>query len=137
MNIETSDSFSRQKCMENIDKLFVFGENKEQQGSLMMGGGQAIIRGMYNSYGFCTLESIGEYWNDSYFFDCKNDIDTDILILKLVAAEFSSIVFPKYGLGTGRAGMQRHCPLTFMYMNTCLLETFGFNNIEHLKVPNY
>lgn len=134
----TCNVYSTKLCQGHTDKLFVFGENQQQQNSGVKGGGQAVIRPEFNTYGFCTLSEIGRYWEDDNYSDNIIQIETDIRTIKLLlVSQFMHIVFPMYGLGTGRAGMLSSCPKTFLYMSKRLLSEFNFNNLEHLAPPNF
>lgn len=135
--IETDKYFHVLKCMENPDKLYVFGENEEQQDTSIGGGGQAVIRGYENAFGFCTLKAIGDYWIDQNYEQNCAKIEKDIEALKIKAKNYSTIVFPTYGLGTGRAHMNKECPRTFLYMCTALIQEFGYNNLEFIEIPKY
>lgn len=137
MEIMTSTIFSVQYCLENPDYIYVFGENQAQKNTKAKGGGQAIIRGCENAFGFCTLSSIGEYWTDDHFKTNIVQIEADILGLKKKAERYTGIIFPASGLGTGRAMMQRNCPRTFLYMCTRLLEEFNFNNLANLESSRF
>jgi hypothetical protein len=137
MKITTIETYSI-TMVENYPKsLFVFGENVQQQFTKSIGAGQAIIRGLANTFGFCTLDSIGKYWTDVEFELNRNQIDLDVARLKEMSKDYELIVFPYYGLGTGRARMQVNCPLTFVYMCEQLLKEFGYNNLENLISKNF
>jgi hypothetical protein len=134
---ETVEMYSIDECLSNPDNLYVFGENEMQKNTKVMGGGQAIIRACPNSFGFCTLTGIGKYWSDDDFKTNTMRIEMDISELHTKAKKYNKIIFPKYGLGTGRAYMIQKCPRTFLYLCNRLLEEFNFNNIEHLQVPKF
>lgn len=136
--LQVCNMYSEKLCESNPDTLFVFGENQKQQNSGVKGGGQAIIRPCVNSYGFCTLSEIGKYWSDINYSDNIIQIEKDIKGCKqFLLAEYLSICFPLYGLGTGRANMTSLCPKTFLYMCKRLLSEFNFNNLEFLTPPNF
>lgn len=137
MKIEVEEIFSRETCKDNPNKLYIFGENKKQKGTNSIGGGQAIIRGLTNTYGFCTLGGIGEFWHDDKLGDNIRNIISEILDIERKSLDFDTIVFPKYGLGTGRANMILSCPMTFNYMNILLFKHFGYNNIEFLSTKEF
>lgn len=130
--MKTIKNYSRQIVQENPNWLFVFGENQEQQGSNSIGGGQAVVRNLENTFGFCTLEAIGKYWSDESYPKNIVQIEKDIKDLSQKSSLYEEIVFPYYGLGTGRALMQKRCPKTFLYMCKRILEVFQFNNLENL-----
>lgn len=125
--------YSLKICQDNPQNLYIFGENQEQQGTLIKGGGQAIIRGCKNAYGFCTKESIDRFWTDDHYSDNIIQIETDIKTLKNLSKDFNNLVFPYNGLGTGLSALPRVAPKTFMYLSRRLLDVFGFNNLENLK----
>jgi hypothetical protein len=130
--IEVLKYYNREIVINNTNKLFVFGENEKQQSTNAIGGGQAVIRNLENTFGFCTLKAIGDYWVDEYYEINKQKIQHDIATLISKSHNYDVIVFPFSGLGTGRANMLKSCPLTFLYMSRMLLKHFGFNNIENL-----
>ncbi len=134
MKIEIHSIYSRELVQQNPNKLFVFGENVKQQGSDVIGGGQAVIRGLPNTYGLCTLTIIGSYWTDEYFAVHKMQIDKDIkAICDLLPDELNTVVFPMSGLGTGRAKLHQKAPKTFLYLCEQLLDKFGYNNLNSLE----
>ena len=132
MKIEIQKVFSVEDTKAHPNKLYVFGENQKQQYSRSAGGGQACIRPLDNTYGFCTLYNIGSYWTDDSYSKNLVSIERDIFELKERSKHYDAIVFPYSGLGTGRANMQKSCPLTFLYLSMRLIKEFKFNNIEHL-----
>lgn len=133
MKIEIHSIYSRELVQQNPNKLFVFGENVKQQGSDVIGGGQAVIRGLPNTYGLCTLTVIGNYWTDEYFAVHKMQIDKDIKAIYNLSNKFDTIVFPMSGLGTGRAKLHQKAPKTFLYLCGQLLSRFGYNNLNSLE----
>lgn len=135
LNILVSRNYTIEQCKINFDKLFIFGDSLERSGM----GGQAIIREQINAIGICTKRKPSNE-EDAFFSDkdyAKNCqiIDEDILTIKKYAEQVGTktLVFPKMGLGTGRAQMPQRCPKTFLYLCTKLLETWGYNNIEFLQ----
>jgi hypothetical protein len=134
---EVVEIYSIDECLSNPDKLYVFGENEKQKGSKVMGGGQAIIRVCPNSFGFCTLSGIGESWRDKNITANKMRIELDIAELRKRSYKYTSIVFPKHGLGTGRARMIQDAPKTFLYLCLRLLEEFDYNNMYYLSSAKF
>lgn len=137
MKIEIHPLYSREKVQFSPNKLFVFGENIKQQGSDVIGGGQAVIRGLPNTYGLCTLTTIGSYWTDEYFAVHKMQIDKDIENIYNSSKKFDTVVFPMSGLGTGRAKLHKTAPKTFLYLCGKLLSRFGYNNLGSLESLNF
>lgn len=121
--------YSPKMCNDNLQNLYIFGENQEQQHRNIKGGGQAVIRKCENSFGFCTKKSISEYWTDLEYNKNIDQIESDIkLLLKL--SNIYTLVFPYMGLGTGLSKLPQKAPKTFLYLSRRLLEVFGFNNLE-------
>lgn len=128
MKIETDDLFSIEKCKENPDKLYVFGDNLERVGM----GGQAIIRKQPNSFGVATKYNIAQSYSDTKLMENRNFIDRELDELLEVGEAYDAIVFPSRGLGTGLAALQQQAPKTFLYLSKTLLDRFGFNNLAYL-----
>lgn len=137
--IETDTMFSIDKCQANPNKLYIFGENEAQFGNGITGGGQAVIRGQINAYGLRTLKDIGVPWDDNAGTSKIHIIDEDIQNINTLMEldDFDTLVFPAYGLGTGRARMMSNAPIYFLYLSTVLLENYGFNNVAHLESPKF
>ena len=135
--IEVEKIYTRSLVQQNPNKLFVFGDNEVHKNTYVIGGGQAVIRGIRNTFGICTLESIGIYWNDKNYVNNIAKISDDIKELLYKSENYDTIVFPYYGLGTGRASMQSNCPRTFLYLCNILLETFNYNNLENLEPKQF
>lgn len=132
MKIEVIDWYNRKLIIDNPDKIFIFGENEEQQGKKERGAGQAIIRDLPNTFGFRTKKSIYEYWSDENYSHNIICIEADIeRLLKLSKSHI--LVFPKNGLGTGLSKLPLFAPKSFLYLSKRLLEVFGYNNIANLK----
>jgi hypothetical protein len=148
IKVETDDEYTRTKCIDNPNKLYIFGENLEDRRSNFPGAGQACIRTMDNAYGFITKKSASEYLSDdNYDNNSKLFLEQCLYITNLVkynekgpnyfTSKYDTVVFPKYGLGTGRAAMQRECPVTFIEMCRQLYLWFKYNNLQNLTSPNY
>lgn len=129
-NVLTVDKLSMTMCDSNPTFLFVFGDNTRRIGS----GGQAIIRSCANAIGIATKESIAEFFSDIHYSMNQIAIDRDIMMVKkrIIDYNYKALVFPKSGLGWGRASIQTECPKTALYLATRLLEEFGFNNLQDL-----
>jgi hypothetical protein len=137
MHIEIVTTYSEDLVQRHPDRLFVFGENQAQKNTKAKGGGQALIRPFDNSFGFCTLEAIGQPWTDEHLGSNVTQIMADCLALKRRASSYNSVAFPRYGLGTGRAGMQKNAPKTFLFLCQQLLNEFGYNNLAYLEPPRF
>lgn len=132
MQIQVIDWYNRKLVIDNPDKIFIFGENEEQQGKKERGAGQAIIRDLPNTFGFRTKKSIYEHWSDENYSHNIICIEADIeRLLKL--SKSHTLVFPKNGLGTGLSRLPLMAPKSFLYLSKRLLDVFGYNNLQNLK----
>lgn len=132
--------FSIEQCRTNPGTVFIFGDNSEVRAGM---GGQAIIREQINAIGIATKKFPGNAQKD-YFYDneyeqnCKI-IDEDIERIKAYIKEqsFKAVCFPKMGVGTGRAELQKRAPLTFCYLTERLIKEWEFNNLEFLESKQF
>jgi hypothetical protein len=132
MNIEVEHRwYAPELCEQNIDKLYVFGDNAARYGM----GGQACIRKEMNAIGIATKINPGVYMSDSEYFKNIEIINNDIFNIRenYLNDMYNTIVFPAQGIGTGLSNMQQVCPRTFLYLCTRLLDEFNYNNLSNLK----
>jgi len=123
------DWFSLKQCLENPNKLYVFGDNMIRRGK----GGQASIREAVNSIGLATkrLPSMTE---DSFFSDKEDEytvVEEDIeKILSEMQKDlrYDTLVLPADGLGTGLSQMPTKSPELFEHMVSLLEDKL---NIEY------
>lgn len=122
--------WTKEACAKYSDKLFVFGDNTQRNGT----GGQAVIRKCINSIGVATkfLPSTAEdaFFSDKDYIAIKPIIDRDILEIKLkfFTNNYDKLVLGKDGYGTGYAKLYEKAPLIFQYLNKRLKEEFNFDN---------
>jgi len=117
--------FSLKQCIENPDKLYIFGDNTLRKGT----GGQAQIRHCDNSFGICTkwapTTADGAYFSDT--INCLEIVERDISeLIKLSKTDkYKEIIFPLDGLGSGLSKMPQKCPLLYRRMNKLLNKHFN------------
>jgi hypothetical protein len=120
--------------------IFVFGDNNARVGK----GGQAVIRGLDNTFGIRT--KIGpnnkplSFYNDKDLKSNIQKIDDDVLRLKKLALEGNTIVFSSGGYGTGLSKLPEVAPQTFNHLCNILLRHFKFDNrkgTKYNRVPGY
>lgn len=111
--------------------MYIFGDNCQHIGK----GGQAIIRDEPNTFGISTKYDIMHSYSDTRLLENKINILQEIEAIKSLSDNFYSVVFPKYGLGTGLAALHWRAPKTFIFLCTVLLEEFNFNNMAFLQSP--
>jgi len=121
------DEFSTQLCKHHRQSLFVFGDNALHRGK----GGQAIIRDCENAVGFITKYK-PTWESDAFLTDTGitrleawiTGFDATIFTL-LVTQDYTGIVLPKDGVGTGRAKLAQSSPLCFSRIQEYFQSTFG------------
>lgn len=93
--------------------LYVFGDNEQRVG---LGGQAAEMRGEPNAIGVATLVAPGCFWAD---IDSQRQccvIDGDIGPIFTALHDGKCVIFPRDGIGTGLADLERRSPLTFAYL---------------------
>ena len=121
-SIETQKKFTLEDTLNNLNKLYVFGDNLTRTGTK----GQACIRNAPNSFGIATKRA--PCMDTSCFFledDIKHVLKDLEALKKLVdTGAYSAVVFPEDGLGTGLARLQEHAPtildMLFKFQNNAL-----------------
>lgn len=128
MKVETTEVYSRELCEANPDKLYVFGGNLAGYGTGPKSG-QAVIRGCSNAFEVPTKRypsmAAGSFFTDRR---CERDHVLTALRELYKLGKHYIIVFPKGGLGTGRAKMKEHSPLLFGEMSEIMMKHFGLSN---------
>lgn len=100
------------------DWLFVYGDNDLHTGK----GGQAIIRDEPNAMGIPTKkkpdDDNGSFYSDSELDSNRKKISQAVSSIRdaMDGSIYSALVFPKDGLGTGRAQLNTKAPNTFGYL---------------------
>jgi hypothetical protein len=122
MNTIKHKWYTIELCRKNPDSVFIFGDNLVGRGC----GGQAQIRFEPNAYGIPTKKfpSMSE---DSFFSD--NEFEENIKhisdALNNIPTQFSTIVFPEDGLGTGLAELPKRAPRTYKWLVNEIDKRFG------------
>ena len=130
-----SDWYSIEQCNANPNKLYIFGDNASRFGKR----GQAQIRDCQNSYGIATKmhpsNDTASYFSDSV----KNTVmlsDIDNLVRSISSSGFTTIVFPKDGLGTGLSELPTRAPKMFAKLLEVLEKHFSLGSDKELKLYN-
>lgn len=113
--LEYRKYITRKQLREEPEKLFVFGDNLVRRGY----GGQAKeMRGEPNAIGIPTkklpLMTPNAFFTDSDFIILLKHIKEDEERLRNFKG---TIVWPYYGIGTGRALLKTKAPLLYIYIN--------------------
>lgn len=130
---------TRELVKKNPNSLFIFGDNCRRKGT----GGQAVIRGMQNVAGIAT--KIEPNMNDNAFFSdsnyqfATNVIFTDIenIKIRLSSGEYTTVVFPLDGLGTGLAKLEDKAPKVNQYLHQKLYDDFKIVSLKNLAGHTY
>lgn len=130
--------YSIEDCENNLDKLFIFGDNTLRLGM----AGQAQIRKCQNSCGLATKLNPGmddgDFMSDNFYDAHCMVIEKDII--KIVrrfenkANGYNKIVFPYDGLGTGLSKLPEKAPRVYNFLCTKLREVFGIVTDENGKL---
>ena len=103
--------FSVKQCNENPMNLYIFGDNSLHYGKK----GQAIIRDCDNSIGIPTKRKPSMSY-DAFMRDEKEDYESVAKALKELkerSKHYNNIIFPRNGIGTGLAMMDKTSPKLF------------------------
>jgi len=104
--------------VEQPSHLYVFGDNDIGKGK----GGQAIIRDLDNSIGIPTKKlpsyDINAFYTDNEYQQNCAKIDKAIykMLKNFLKKNFTHLVFPEDGLGTGLAKLPSKAPKTNKYL---------------------
>lgn len=119
----------RQDILRNREALYIFGDNLDRKG---FGGQAKEMRGEFNSFGIATKRAITHNYPNDYFFDSEEDVipilvkEFDALHDYLLRNNYSVIILPLDGIGTGLAKMPQYAPNALEYINFQLNQLEGF-----------
>lgn len=122
MTIEFREFIARIDLHLEREKLFVFGDNMVRRGY----GGQAReMRGEPNAVGLPTKHRPtmrdGSFFTDKDLAAVLEAIKPDVYRLEEHLRNGGTVVWPKYGIGTGLAGLRQRAPLIQQYYDTLVL----------------
>ena len=108
------------------DYIFIFGDNDIKKGKK----GQAVIRDQPNAFGIPTKKlpnlSDAAFYTDAEYAHNKLQIDAAIINIKLNLPNYSGIIYPENGIGTGLAQLDKRAPRTFKYLTDAIRELFEY-----------
>lgn len=127
MMITKIKRITRSYVKENLDKIFLFGDNLQQTG---FGGQAKEMRGELNAVGIPTKKKPtmeeDAFFTDDEFWDNVRNIDNAFCQIWKVKPDFDIkkdiLVVPSNGLGTGLAKLPEKAPDTWDYINQRLRE---------------
>lgn len=128
VKVRYEKTISVEMCREHPDAIFVFGDNLIHKGKAP-GSGQAVIRDEPNAVGIPT-KRLPSTKDEAYFSDKDDELQAvrDALAVLYTRARGKTIVFPKDGIGTGRAKMKQKSPKAWERMNHILDAHFDIQN---------
>lgn len=101
--------------------VFIFGDNVLHKGYK----GQAVIRGLENSYGFCTkwlpLTITEAYFHDTDDAACER-VEAHLLDIEMMLVQGKKVWWPASGIGTGLAEWPKRCPTILRRVNGAVKE---------------
>lgn len=128
MKVEVVEKYSRKLCEDNLDKMYVFGDNLAGYGTGPKSG-QAVIRGCSNAFGIPVKRypsmAVGSFFTDQ---PCEREHMLGALRQLYSLGKHYTIVFPSNGIGTGRAKMQENSPALFAELSEIMFKHFGVKN---------
>lgn len=117
--------YSKELLRDNPEKIYVFGDNMKRYGKR----GQAVIRDEPNAYGIATKRYPSmEDW--AFFSDKDDEFDCVLNDLRglYILSKTHTIVFPKAGIGTGLADMEKRSFAIWSKMCWILKDYFSYEN---------
>lgn len=113
-------------CRKYNNYLFIYGDNDLKLGK----GGQAMIRDEPNVAGIPTKKEPNNkkssFYTDNEYDSNVEKISTAIKSIKHKLNDYDGIIYPKDGIGTGLAQLDKHAPKTFRYLNRQLKKLFKY-----------
>jgi len=125
--------YTRELVTKNPNSLFVFGDNCLRRGLK----GQAVIRGLKNAIGIATKFAPSmthdSFFSDNEFIRATDVIFKDIENIKetLNKGQYSQVVFPYHGLGTGLAKLEEKAPKVNAFLLQKLYDDFGIDCVKN------
>jgi len=127
MTIIQEEYFSVKQCNSNPMNLYIFGDNSLHYGKK----GQAVIRDCDNSIGIPTKRK-PNMSDDAFMRDEKKDYESVAKAIKELeerSTKYSNLVFPKNGIGTGLAMMDKTSPKLFKKLYEVLNTKFKIKRV--------
>lgn len=134
MPIELAGWITRDMVRKNPHKTFVFGDNFAGWG---LGGQAKEMRGESNAFGIPTKLSPKKYLSDEDYELCK--LEWTKLFNKLHAKLYANkiIVWPRAGIGIGRAKLSTSAPRCFDLLQEFQGNLFSLDEqLKHAKNSN-
>lgn len=121
MPILTVKRYSRKEIQDNLDFLYIFGDNYERIG---FGGQAKEARGEPNAVGIRTKRkaSYGQdafLGDETYYENCAAIIE-DFAPIATYLKIGGAVVWPADGIGTGLAKLQEFAPATLEFINNLM-----------------
>lgn len=129
MQIIYIDKITRFYVRHHPEYLFIFGDNDARKG---FGGLAREVRGESNSAGIRVKRypsmSDDSFYNEDDIENQTKNITDDIDAINKRLINYTAIVFPTRGIGTGMAKLEEKSPTTKMFLDCMLKKVFGIEN---------
>ena len=99
--------YTRAEIKANRDKVYIFGDNLARTG---YGGQAAEARDEPNAIGIPTKRSPHEFLSDADYKDWLVVAFMDCERIRIAQQQGKIIVWPRDGIGTGLAALEKHAP---------------------------
>lgn len=121
MPVLTVKRYTRKEIQENLDSLYIFGDNYERQG---MGGQAKEARGESNAVGVRTKRKasydVASFITDDTYYDNCEAIVEDFKPIATHLKQGGTVVWPADGIGTGLAQLSQNAPLTLAFIDNIM-----------------
>ena len=133
--VVTDDFFKPELCRADLTKLYIYGDNLKRTGM----AGQACIRECSNAWGIATKVA-PDRRDTSYFSDLypahRAALIADLRQLQAFLrdnpCEYTHVVFPAAGLGTGLSQLPKRAPKLYAELTKQLDIMFGVRFVPPL-----
>jgi len=106
--------------------LFIYSDNDAKIGK----DGQAVIRDSSNSIGIPTIKfptnEQSSFYTDEELENNKKNIDEAIQLIKSRVSNYTGIILPESGIGTGIAKLDVNAPKTYEYLKEELIKLIEY-----------
>jgi hypothetical protein len=119
MPIKIVKRYSREEIMDDLETLYIFGDNLARVG---MGGQAFSARGCPNAVGIPTLISPSQPASDASYWRLRASIFCAFVKIKRHLKAGGTVVWPEDGVGTGIADLKNNCPRLLSHIQNQICE---------------
>lgn len=129
MPIEIVSRYTREEIQANPDKRYIFGDNYAREG---FGGQAKETRGEPNTIGIITKKAptynLEDFMTDDEYASNVGEIYSGFMKVIDYLRAGNTVVWPKDGIGTGRANLKEKAPRTLAFIDgmiSAIIYTYG------------